>query len=157
MKDFEFYIGEGDVKRQSVDMNLSVSLMQDARKRLEYASSQKLEEKSAKFVYEDVYDSLRAAIDALLAAEGFKSYSHAAGISFLKKFDFLDSEIEFLERMRKRRNGMKYYGKTCGVAEAEEAIRFAKKALRKLEEILSDNLEGKMKRGKIDSKQKKKM
>lgn len=137
MKDFEYYIGEGEVKKQSPDRNLSDSLAQDARKRFNYSLSQKLDEKSAKYIYEDIYDSLRAAIDALLALQGFKSYSHAAGISFLKRFGFPDNELEFLEKMRKRRNGMKYYGKTCSVPQTKEAIDFARKTLQKLDGILA--------------------
>ena len=137
MKDFEYYIGKGEVKKQSPDANFAASLIQDAVQRFKYASGAKPDEKSAKYIYEDIYDSLREAIDSLLALRGFKSYSHVASISFLKQFDFSYDEMDSLERMRKRRNGMKYYGKTCSVAETKAAIELAREMLRKLQKIFA--------------------
>ena len=135
MKDFEYYIGENEVKKQSPDVNLARALFEDARRRFEYASGSKISEKSAKYIYEDVYDARREAIDALLALHGFKSYSHAAAISFLAKLGFPPGEMESLDRMRKRRNGMKYYGKSCSENDVEEAMKFAETLLKKMLEI----------------------
>ena len=132
MKDFEYYIGENEVKKQSPDVNLARALFEDARRRFEYASGSKISEKSAKYIYEDVYDALREAIDALLALHGFKSYSHAAAISFLAKLGFPPGEMESLDRMRKRRNGMKYYGKNCSIPQVKLSIEFARVMLNKL-------------------------
>ncbi|OGX02024.1 MAG: hypothetical protein A2062_05020 [Omnitrophica WOR_2 bacterium GWA2_44_7] len=136
MKDFEVFVQEGDVKKQPSDSNLAKSLVDDSKDRLQYAKNSKLVEESAKYVYENVYESLREAADSILAIKGFKSFSHEASISFLQRFkDFSANEISEFDRMRKKRNGMKYYGKTCSAAEVKDSIEFAEKLLKKILEV----------------------
>ena len=109
MKDFELFVQNGDVKKQAPDNNLSDSLIKDSIKRLEYSKSPHLSEENAKYIYENAYESLREAADALLFIKGFKSFSHEATISFVQRFDeFSVREISEFDRMRVKRNGMKY-------------------------------------------------
>lgn len=133
MKDFDSFVQSGDVKKQPPDKNLSDSLIRDSIKRLEYAKSSGLTEEHAKYVYEDVYESLREAADSILFIKGFKSFSHEAAISFLRRFsEFSAGEVAEFDRMRFKRNGMKYYGKPCPINDAKEAIEFAENLLKKL-------------------------
>ena len=132
MKDFEYFIKNADVKKQAVDKNLSDSLIKDSKDRLEYAKSSVLSESNAKFIYENVYEALREAADSILVLNGFKSFSHEASISFLQQFDeFSAVEIAEFNRMRIKRNGLKYYGKPCTVADANEVIEFAGNLIKK--------------------------
>ncbi len=136
MKNFELFIQEGDVKIQPSDSNLAKSLVNDSMQRMNYAKNSKLTEESAKYIYENVYESLRESADSILAIKGFKSFSHEATVSFLQRFNnFSADEISEFDRMRKRRNGMKYYGKTCSAAEAKESAEFAEKMLNKILEL----------------------
>ena len=133
MKDFELFVQNGDVKKQAPDNNLSDSLIKDSIKRLEYSKSPHLSEENAKYIYENAYESLREAADALLFIKGFKSFSHEATISFVQRFDeFSVREISEFDRMRVKRNGMKYYGRPCSIKDAQEAIEFAERLLKKL-------------------------
>lgn len=133
MKDFESFIQSGDVKKQSPDANLSDSLAKDSIRRLEYAKSPQLTEENAKYVYENVYESLREAADAVLFLQGYKSFSHEATVAFIQRFDeFTVREISGFDRMRIKRNGMKYYGKSCSADDAKEAIGFAESLIKKL-------------------------
>lgn len=133
MKDFELFIQNGDVKKQASDKNLSDSLEADSIKRMEYTKSSKISEDDAKYIYENVYESLREAADAILILQGFKSFSHEASISFLQRFnDFSAAEIAEFNRLRIKRNGMKYYGKSCSTTDVEEAIKFAERLLKKI-------------------------
>ncbi len=133
MKDFDIFIQEGYVKKQIPDMNLSDSLVKDSAKRMGYATSSILTEESAKYIYENIYESLREAADAILFIKGFKSFSHEATISFLQRFKEVSySEIAQLDRMRIKRNGMKYYGKLCPMDDAREAVEFADRLLKKI-------------------------
>lgn len=136
MKDFEIFLKEEDVKMQPLDLNLSKSLILDGIKRMEYAKSSRLTEENAKYVYENIYESLREATDSILSIKGFKSFSHEASISFLQKFkEFSAEEISEFDRMRKKRNGMKYYGKSCHVTDAKDAIEFAEKLIKKIMDL----------------------
>lgn len=133
MKDFRLFVVSGDVKKQMPDVHLSDSLVKDSISRMKYAKSSALSEESAKFIYENIYEALRETADSILIVSGFKSFSHEANISFLQRFEeFSSAEIKEFDRMRMKRNGMKYYGKPCPVSDAKEAIEFADKLLKKL-------------------------
>lgn len=133
MKDFSIFLLEGDVKRQHPDRNLSEELANDCMQRLEYAKASDIDENTAKYVYENIYESLREAADSILFIHGFKSFSHEATISFLQQFKSITAkEIAEFDRMRIKRNGMKYYGKSCSIKEAQGAIKFTESLIKKL-------------------------
>ncbi len=77
-------------------------------------------------VFENIYDCLRELLDALLAVDGYKSYSHEAAISYLKLFNISESIISNLDRFRATRNDSKYYGKIPSLENAEEIKQFYK-------------------------------
>jgi hypothetical protein len=99
MKPFEYFLETGDVKKSSVDLELAKSLVKDMQERIE--KSLLLDEKTfAKLIFENVYDALRDFCDAILAANGFKSYSHQGSIAYLTKETFDVVSIEELEQFR---------------------------------------------------------
>src|SRR3989338_9263480 len=132
MKDFSFFLAEGSVKNQAPDRNLSESLIKSAQERLEDAKQSLKSERKPKFIYENAYEALREAADSILFLRGYKSFSHEASISFLQKFkDITPKEISEFDRMRSKRNGMKYYGKGCSEDEDKEAVELADKLMKK--------------------------
>ena len=136
MKDFSIFIANGSVKKQQPDSNLSESLARDCMERFEDAKLSLNTGRKPKFIYENVYESLREAADSILFLKGYKSFSHEASISFLQQFkDLSAKEISDFDRMRIKRNGMKYYGKSCSEKDVEEAIKFSDALMRKLLEI----------------------
>ena len=129
MKDFEFYLNEGDVRKRHRDAELAISLIRDAKDR--FAKSSRLDTNIfAKIIFETVYDALRsildALLDALLAADGYKSYSHEASIAYAEKYGLGDL-IPELDRFRTIRNASKYYGKDVSADNAEEIMNFYRK------------------------------
>jgi uncharacterized protein (UPF0332 family) len=136
MKDFSVFLLDGSVKRQQQDRNLSEELARDCIERLDYAKTSEITERKAKYAYENVYEALREAADSILFLQGFKSFSHEATISFLQQFrELTPKEIADFDRMRAKRNGMKYYGKSCSVKDVEEATKFAEPLMNKILEI----------------------
>jgi hypothetical protein len=118
MKRFEEFIKEKEVKKATPDKELAKSLVEEAETRIEIALEMKLDEKRATVIFELLYDSLRELIDALLALEGYKSYSHEANIAYLKKLpDFSDFEVSSLDSFRRIRNSSKYYGKPAQISD----------------------------------------
>jgi len=110
MMDFGFYLEKGDVKKVSPDLELAKSLRNDMLNRANIILILDLK-KFAKIIFENIYDSLRDFCDILLAIDGYKSYSHLASISYLRKYGFSEEDINDLDRFRYKRNSSKYYGK----------------------------------------------
>ena len=133
VKDFEFFLKKGDVKKQSPNKNLAYSAFKDSLERIEFAR-QLLHKAKSKYVLENAYEAMREAADSTLYLRGFKSFSHEASIVYLLKEGFNDKEIIEFDRFRKIRNGIKYYGKDCDVSDAEQAIQLADKIISKIKE-----------------------
>lgn len=136
MKDFSVFLAADSVKKQQSDRNMSEDLAKDCLERFDDAKLSFRTVRKPKFIYENAYEALREAADSILFLKGYKSFSHEATISFLQGFSELSpKEIADFDRMRIKRNGMKYYGKSCSEKDAEEAIKFAGSLIRKLLEI----------------------
>ncbi len=141
VKDFEFFLKKGDVKRQNPDKNLSNATLKESLDRLQLAKNLVGKEKP-KYILENAYDAMREAADSILYIEGFKSFSHEASISFLSNKNFDETDIIELNRFRKLRNGIKYYGGDCEKVDAELAIKLAEKIIHRIKKLLKDVSEG---------------
>ena len=135
VKDFEFFLNKGEVKKQSPNKNLSKSTLKDSLERLEL-SKNLFNNVKAKYVLENAYESMREAADSVLYAEGFKSFSHEASIVYLLKKGFNERDIMEIDRLRKIRNGIKYYGGDCDKFDAQSAIKLAEKVTGQIKKIL---------------------
>ena len=96
------------MRKISKDLELAKSLKKDLLERAEKAL--KLDTKEfAKIIFENIYDSLREFCDVLLAVDGFKSYSHEASISYLKKYALDDSDIAKIRNFQYVKLNFKQY------------------------------------------------
>lgn len=139
MNEFNFYVNEGKVKKQSGDTELAKSLIKDAKERVKQAS--KLDASLfSKIIFENVYDAIREILDALLAVDGYKSYSHEASIAYLNNYDFDDSIISEIDNFRYLRNSSKYYGKDVSEEDAREILQFYQKYSEKIISIVQGKL-----------------
>lgn len=142
MKPFEYYLKNKNVRKVSINIQLAKSLVDDIAQRTK--EMVKLDAKnSPKIIFENIYDSLREFSDAILAIDGFKSYSHEASIAYLKKYNFSDAEISALDRFRYKRNGSKYYGKKIYTEDCEDIEKFYKEIQIKFNLVLKNKFEGK--------------
>jgi hypothetical protein len=119
MLPFEYFIEQKEVKKCSTDLDLAKSLIKEMKERIEKSLILDISVFS-KFIFENIYDGLRDFCDALLAVNGYKSYSHQASISYLVKEGFDISIIEEFDQLRHKRNSSKYYGESVS---KEDAIR----------------------------------
>ena len=123
MKRFEEFLATNDVRNTSPDLALAKSLRQDAEQSVKLILSLELKEESATLVFEQVYEAIRACADALLAIEGFKSYSHLATISFLAKYSEMTMfDISKLDNAGEKRNLSRYYAKQVTLQETRDLI-----------------------------------
>ena len=65
VKDFEFFLKKGDVKKQNPDKNLAFSTFKDSLERIEFAK-QLLNNTRQKYVLENAYEAMREAADSIL-------------------------------------------------------------------------------------------
>lgn len=137
MKDFEYYLNTKDAKRCSPDKQLAISLIKDMKERIEKALKLGINE-FPKIIFESFYDALRDFCDALLALDGYKSYSHEASISYLSKKGFDTAFISELDNFRYKRNGSKYYGLKITHVDAKLIINFYDKNKAKISKILDE-------------------
>jgi hypothetical protein len=138
MKHFEEFINTEDVRRTTRDAGLARSLRKDAEERVELILQLELTEKSATLIFEQVYEALRECIDALLALQGYKSYSHVASIAFLQNHPaFMEAEINKLDNAREKRNLAKYYAKPVPPSETKEIITLYRELKPKLDALFN--------------------
>ncbi len=137
---FEDFIKTDEVKHQSSDKNLAESLKKESQDRVDFIRRLIKNSENPKYIVENIYDLLKELIEAKLAIEGFKSYSHEATIIYLRKFkEFTDSEIRFFDELRKVRNKLKYYGKNIEKDKANKVVEFMEEILPKLKNLLNEN------------------
>jgi uncharacterized protein (UPF0332 family) len=129
MRDFGHYISTNDVRKQSPDKLLAASTLQAAKDRLRLAQAIHRTQ-DPKFVVENCYEAILEAINSILYAKGYASYSHEASIAYL---DLLDLPASGVDKLRKHRNGIKYYGEGAMATEAERALTLAESMITKLE------------------------
>lgn len=133
MKSFDYFVREGKVKAISPDPALARSLMSQAEDRLSDLSGLHITEKNASFRFEQAYECLREAIQAFMAIDGYKPYSHEAVFAYAYVNKLLsEAESMAADRYREIRNDINYKGQKTAKEEAEEILAFIKKALSQL-------------------------
>ncbi len=128
---FEDFISDGKVRKASSDKMLAVSLLNGAKKDMQFLESLKINEISARKIVVSYYDILRSILEAISALDGYKVYSHEAFTYFLKEKqeNILADKFDIF---RKRRNRINYYGESILPDEAEDNIDEMKKVIKVL-------------------------
>lgn len=123
---FESYLAEGKVEKHSLDKNRACSLIKKAKKRIKFL--REIREESADLVFEDIYEAIREASQALMALHGYKPLSHEALIAFLRdKENFDNLIIHKFDSYRKLRNKSVYEAEKISLEKVKEILEFAKK------------------------------
>ena len=139
MNDFQFYLQGKKVHKVSPNKELAVSLIKSVEDREKSTLKLNLGEQD-RIIFENFYDCLRELLDAILALDGYKSYSHEASISYLKSFKIQENIIQDLDRFRRARNDSKYYGKIPSFENAEEIKKFYKDNKRIIFKIVQEKI-----------------
>ncbi|MBD3312870.1 HEPN domain-containing protein [Candidatus Woesearchaeota archaeon] len=131
IRSFEFYMKEKKAVKQQPDNEMAASLMKKAEDRLKYIESQTLSDDNSGFIFEDVYESLREAAQAVLCADGYKPYSHEVLIAYLKEnYSEMDSGmLDNFDELRKLRNLAVYGAEEVSEEKTKSALEFVKSVL----------------------------
>ena len=111
---YECWLKNNDAKKKSTSHKSSELEIEENNFRSKFPATIRAEDG-----LENAYEAMREAADALLYLDGFKSYSHEASIAYLLRKGFGESEIIEIDRFRKIRNGIKYYGRDCNLEDAK--------------------------------------
>lgn len=123
----------------SKDPGESKAMIVRASKRLEYVKSQSITEDNASFLFEDIYEIMRECVHGLMAANGYKPYSHEATVAFLDehyKSYFGEKLVEAFNRYRIIRNNIMYRANYVSKDEAIKALDIAENFVRKTADLL---------------------
>ncbi len=128
MKPFKTHLEEGYVRTGRPDKQRAAALRRRSEERLATAADLATQGKST-FALENAYEAVLEMIDAVLAAEGFKSRSHEASVSYLAEIGFSLVDTVTMDNLRRERHGIKYYGEDATEEEAEAALSFARRVI----------------------------
>ncbi len=136
MRKFEEFLATGDIRKTSIDKGLARALMERAEEGENFAMKAFSETEFVTLTFESLYEALIEIIDALMALDGYKPYSHVASLSFLQKFqEITQLEIAKLDNAREKRNSSKYRGEKIRLEETKDLIALYKLIKPKLKEI----------------------
>ncbi len=142
IKEFKYYLNSNLARKGSPDIAQAKALITKAEGRIKFSiKSREINENTASYIFEDIYECLREASQSLMSLKGYKPYSHEAIISFLKEFcSFSESDINFLNQYRILRNKSIYGGERISAVKCKESLRFLYTFLSQIkEEFLKEN------------------
>jgi len=117
---FEEYIERGKVREEKPDPSQASSLLKRSDSKFQTMEKLGIDEDTATDYLENVYESCKILVQSLMAAEGFKPYSHEAVIAYA--IDELELDMvnaNTLNRYRKLRNDISYRGEIATEKEAK--------------------------------------
>ncbi len=116
--DFNYYLNEKIVKKQSPNIPRAEFLIKETQKsfiglknRVEKLG---IDEFNANSVIKDIHDIIIEKIRAKLLLDGYNAsgnFAHEAEVAYMKNLSFSDFEVSFVNELRQARNGINYYGK----------------------------------------------
>ena len=143
LKSFEEYLQKGTIKLITPDLARASSLIEEADKRRKFLKEMSdkigLSDENANYFIETSYDALIELIRAKMLTDGFKSSgegAHEAEVVYLKKLDFSEADIRFMNELRSFRNGILYYGRSFDEDYGKKVLDFLEKVYPKLKLIL---------------------
>jgi len=125
---FEDFVKRGDVRKTNRDEKLAKSLISNSQKDLIFLGNLNVDENSVRKIFSSYYDVLRSILEAIVALDSLKIYSHEAFTYFLKEKE--EEKISFaFDRFRRKRNSINYYGGEISIGACEESIKEMKKMI----------------------------
>ena len=143
IRNFEEFIKENIVKKQSVDSSRAEFLIKESNNAynnlLDMTSKLGLKDDNANTFIKLCYDIIMEMIRAKMLLEGYNSSgfnAHEAEVSYLRVLGFEEKEVQFVNQLRYFRNGMVYYGKILDSEYAQKVIYFVERIYPKLKKVI---------------------
>ena len=134
MHNFSRFVEDGVARKSFPDSHRAGSVIEDARKRKEFIELTEkaigISDDNANYFVESAYEVLVQLARAKLLADGYLASgegAHEAEISYLRTLRIPESDVLFLDRLRYRRNGIRYYGERFNRFYALQVMSFMRK------------------------------
>ncbi|MBU1245659.1 MAG: hypothetical protein KKH88_02925 [Nanoarchaeota archaeon] len=131
LRNFNEFVKEGIVKKQSPDKSRVNSLKKESKKSynflIDIIKKIGINNSNANNIIKNAYDIIMELIRAKMLLEGFNSSglgAHEAEVAYLRILNFSEKEIQFANQLRYFRNGITYYGKSFDEEYARKVIKF---------------------------------
>jgi hypothetical protein len=109
------------------DFKNSLSIIESAKKTMDFTLSIKVDEMSASTIVRNIYESFRMLGDALLIKKGIISEDHILPIKEISKLKIITNRpISAVENLRILRHNINYYGYNPSILEVNDSISLAK-------------------------------
>src|SRR3990167_7160778 len=143
-KEFEYYLSKGVIRKTIPDKPRAQFLIEESEISLEGLRERikiiGINNKNANSIIKDCFDIIMEMTRAKLFLDGYSSsgqYAHEGEVSYLKKLNFPESEISFLNELRYFRNSVVYYGRILEEEYASKVVEFLEKIVPKLRKAIS--------------------
>jgi len=144
MREFNEYLQQGTVKKQSVNKSRANFLIKESEKSyrvlLELIDKIPVTDETATLFIKSCYDLIMELIRAKMLLDGYYASglgAHEAEVSYLKLLSYREGDVQFLDKMRFFRNGIVYYGNALDKAYAKIVIQFTKRMYLRLKDDLT--------------------
>lgn len=141
MKQFEEYIRDGIVRKVAKNKERAKSLIEESQRKMvslkERLEKIGIKDENANDYVEYGYDTIMQLVRARLYLDGYSASgqgAHEAEVSYLRKLDFTENEVQFADKLRYFRNGILYYGTSLDGEYAKKVAEFTKKIHPRLKE-----------------------
>ena len=127
--------------RISKDFERGKSLLDMSKERLEIIGY--IPKDKAYKIIEDYYEIVKELLTAIMYIEGYKTLSHVSLIAYFKEHhsELTENQVQIVDRLRKHRNGIVYYGKKVTSAYLENNEDEIKIIINELVKVVEKELE----------------
>ncbi len=143
LKEFDEFLVIGTVKKQASDKSRAKFLIREAELSFEGLNERiekiSINNKNANSIIKDCYDIFMELVRAKMLLDGYNASgqgAHEAEVSYMKKLNFNNNDIQFANQLRYFRNGMIYYGTILDEEYAKKVVEFLKKIYPKLKSLV---------------------
>lgn len=132
------------MKTKYPDKKRALSLIESAKKDLDYTLKIIVNEESANTIIRNIYESFRMLGEALLLNEGVEFSDHVSSINELLKLKINSGRpIDVIESLRRIRHSINYYGYRATIPEVFSVVSIAKDCFvplfREVSRIVNEN------------------
>jgi hypothetical protein len=125
------------------DRKNAFSLIEAARKEMDFTLTLKVSEDSGATIVKNIYECFRMLGDAVLISEGIESEDHTAPIKRLTELEArTEKPISLLWNLKRLRHNINYYGYRPNVADTEDIIAISRAIFQPLFKAVKQKITG---------------
>src|SRR3989339_545095 len=146
VRNFEEFIKENIVKKQSPDKSRAEFLIKESEKSYVFLIKKiklfGISPETANDFVKSCYDIIMELARAKMLLEGYNASgfgAHEAEVSYMRVLGFDEKEVQFADQLRFFRNGMLYYGTILDKVYAEKVLEYTKQIYSELKIMIKNS------------------